>query len=63
MIEVHRREKVLLDKIKNTPKAVKASIVIFLASFISQGISFFTTPVFTRLMSIEEYGIIAQYNS
>lgn len=53
----------MLENIKNMPKAVKASIVIFLASFISQGISFFTTPIFTRLMSIEEYGIIAQYNS
>ncbi len=45
------------------PYQIKASVVIMLASFATSAISFLTTPVFTRLMSIEEYGLVVQYNS
>ena len=42
---------------------VKASIAIMIATFITQAANFLTTPIFTRILSVEEYGLIAQYNS
>jgi O-antigen/teichoic acid export membrane protein len=44
-------------------QALMSSIMIALASFITQGINLITTPIFTRVMSVEEYGLVAQYNS
>ena len=45
------------------PDAAKSSIVFALSSFILKGISFITTPIFTRIMDSSCYGIIATYNS
>lgn len=45
------------------PYQIKASVVILIASFATSAISFLTTPIFTRLMSVEEYGLVVQYNS
>ncbi|MBO6243818.1 MAG: oligosaccharide flippase family protein [Clostridia bacterium] len=45
------------------PNQVKSSIVILIASFATSAISFLTTPIFTRLMSVEEYGLVVQYNT
>ena len=45
------------------PYQIKASIIILIASFATSAISFLTTPIFTRLMSVEEYGLVVQYNS
>ena len=50
-------------KIANTPKQVKSSFVIFLASFITSASAFLVTPIFTRLLTLDEYGLVAQYNS
>ncbi|MDR2915255.1 MAG: hypothetical protein LBV74_10565 [Tannerella sp.] len=44
-------------------KAAKASIAYTFASFFTQGLNIITTPIFTRLLSIEDYGIITTYNS
>ena len=33
------------------------------ATFILKGISFFTTPVFTRLMGAEDFGIVSNFNT
>ena len=48
-----------INKFKTIPIQVKASIWFFLCSFLQKGISFITTPIFTRALSTTEYG---QYN-
>ena len=48
---------------KRIPKQVKASAVILLSSFINGAMNFLTVPIFTRILSIEEYGLTAQYYS
>lgn len=53
----------LLLKWKKTPESARSAIVFVLSSFIIKGISFITTPIFTRLMDSTQYGIIATYNS
>ena len=45
------------------PKPVKASIWFMAASIVSKGISMFTTPIFTRLLTTEQYGIYSIYQS
>lgn len=43
-------------KYKNMTPAIKASIWFMICSILQKGISFITVPIFTRLLSIEEYG-------
>lgn len=45
------------------PDAVKASIWFVIASIIQKGISFLTTPIFTRIMTTSEYGTFSVYQS
>lgn len=49
----------LLNKYNAFPLQVKASFWFLICAFLQKGISFITTPIFTRLMSTAEYG---QYN-
>lgn len=44
------------EKYKNGPIQFKASLWFLLCSFVQKAISVITTPIFTRLMSTEEYG-------
>lgn len=46
----------LAKKIKSLPLGVKASIGYFIASVITSGIAYITTPLYTRMLSTEEYG-------
>lgn len=46
----------LIEKIKSLPAGMKASIAFFFASVITSGISYIVTPIYTRLLSAEEYG-------
>lgn len=48
--------KTLINKIINLPQAVKASFAFLVASVLSSGISYLVTPVYTRLLSPEQYG-------
>lgn len=48
---------------KIMPSEVKSSIVFAISSFILKGISFITTPIFTRILEPAHYGIISTYNS
>jgi O-antigen/teichoic acid export membrane protein len=48
---------------KNISIQVKSSIVAFLSTFITGAISFLTMPIFTRILSIKEYGIVSTYNA
>lgn len=53
----------LLDKYKKIPGPVKASLWFTLCNVTQKGISLLSTPIFTRLMSTEEYGVYTIYQS
>lgn len=46
----------VLHKFDNLPLAVKASIVYLIGSVISKALAYITTPIYTRMLSSEEYG-------
>lgn len=53
--------KSLINKLRSIPKGVKASIAFFIASIVSTGMSYITTPIFTRLLSSDEYGQVSVF--
>lgn len=53
----------LLSKYQKMPAQVKASLWFLVCSFITRGIAFITTPIYTRLMSTEEFGRYNVYTS
>ena len=55
--------KAILNKFKNMPENLKATLVFAIASFATSGINYLTTPIFTRLLTGEEYGAVSMYNS
>lgn len=50
-------------KYKNLPKQFKASLWFLICSFLQKGISVITTPIFTRILTTEEYGQYSVFNS
>ena len=50
----------LIDKI---PKQVKATVAFIIASTITQGLSLLVTPLFVRIMTTEQIGIVTNFNS
>lgn len=50
-------------KYQRVPSPVKASIWFTVCSILQKGISFLTTPVFTRLLTTAEYGKFSVYQS
>ena len=52
-----------IDKYKSLPKGIRASFWFLICAFLQKGISSITTPIFTRLMSTEEYGQFGTFNS
>lgn len=53
----------LLKKYKKIPIHIKAAFWFLVCSFLQKGISVITTPIFTRLLSTEEYGRFNVFNS
>ncbi len=51
------------DKFDSLTISLKATIVFGIASFATSGINYITTPIFTRLLTPEDYGVISVYNS
>lgn len=51
----------IVERIKNLAPGVKASIALFLSSMVTKGISYITMPIFTRMLSTEEYGQVSLY--
>lgn len=51
------------QKFSNLPSGVKTAAAFLAASIISKGMSFITTPIFTRLMSSEEYGQVSLFTT
>ena len=52
-----------VDKYKSLPVQAKASFWFLICAFLQRGISMITTPIFTRLLSTEDYGQIGVFNS
>ncbi|MEI2393374.1 oligosaccharide flippase family protein [Priestia megaterium] len=44
-------------------KNTKASMFYFIGNIFNKGIAFFTIPIFTRLMSVSDYGLVNTYLS
>ena len=53
----------IVDKIRKIPVGFKAASVYTLASVFSKGLSVVTVPIFTRLMTTSEIGVVNLYNS
>lgn len=57
---------IIIQKLKNFQNAsdgVKASVVYTLSSLFTRGLAIITVPIFTRLMSSAEIGVVNLYNS
>lgn len=53
----------LLNKYKSIPVAAKASLWFAVCSIVQKGISLITIPLFTRLLTTEQYGEFSVYQS
>ena len=52
-----------IHTIQNASVQVKASMAFMAVNFMQKGISFLTAPIFTRLLTTNEYGVITIYSS
>lgn len=52
-----------IGSFKKIPQGVKASIAFFIASVITSGIAYITTPIYTRLLTTDEYGQVSIFLS
>lgn len=55
--------KKICKKYSKAPQSIKASIWFMICSLLQKAISFITIPIFTRLLSSEEYGFYSVYMS
>ena len=55
--------KKIIEKYKAIPLGVKVSVALVVCSLFQKGIQMITTPIFTRLLTTEEYGQISVYSS
>ena len=55
--------KKILTKYNSMSTVVKASFWFTICSVLSKGMAFLTIPIFTRIMTTEEYGYVTLYNS
>ena len=53
----------LYDKYEKMPVPAKASMWFVVCSIIQKGMAFITTPIFTRLLTSEKFGLVSVYNS
>lgn len=53
----------LREKYTKMPLPAKASIWFVICSVVQKGIAFLTTPIFTRLLTTDEYGMVSIFNS
>lgn len=56
-------KKLKINNLDNIPENLKATFVFAIASFATSGINYITTPIFTRILTTSEYGLISVYNS
>jgi O-antigen/teichoic acid export membrane protein len=53
----------LKEKYNNLPAAVKASVLFVFCGILKDAIDFIVTPIFSRILEQEEYGLFNVYNS
>ncbi len=53
----------LIQKYKNLSLPLKVSVWFFVCSLLQKGLAFLTTPLFTRLLSVDDYGIVSIFYS
>ena len=53
----------IYNKFKNLSAPVKASIFFVICNVLQKGISLISAPIFTRLLTSEEYGMFSLFNS
>lgn len=53
----------ILSKYKKMPIPLRASLWFLICTFLQKGISVLTTPIFTRILTTEEYGNYNVFNS
>lgn len=53
----------LFNRFNSMSTPIKAAIAFMIASIFQQGLNIITTPIFTRILSTSDYGIINVYNS
>lgn len=53
----------LINKYKSISIVVKASMIYTFASLLTKGLNIITTPIFTRIMTTEEIGIVTTFTS
>lgn len=58
-----KKIKLFFKKYHSLPIQVRAAFWFMICSFMQKGISSITTPIFTRLLSTEEYGQYSVFNS
>lgn len=58
-----RKIKLFIDKYRSLEIVAKATLWFLICSFFQKGLSLISTPIFTRLMSTEEFGQFNIYNS
>lgn len=63
MITIRRYTETVKEKWNKTPLEAKVSISYAICSILQQSISFITLPLFTRLLSTEQYGQVTVYGS
>ena len=55
--------KKLIEKYRSIPVSARATIWFIITSTLQKGMSLITTPIFTRMMTAEQYGQYSVYNS
>lgn len=55
--------KKVVSKFKSASPAAKASMALLFANLVLKGLSLISGPVFTRLMSTEQYGVVSTFTS
>lgn len=50
-------------KYKEMPVVARASLWFVICGFMTRGVSLLTTPIFTRLLTTEQYGVYSVFNS
>lgn len=53
----------LIDKYRTASAPVRSSMWYMICSFAQKGISFITVPIFTRILTAEQYGTVSVYYS
>lgn len=53
----------ILNKYRNLSEPLKASVWFAVCNFLQKGIQFVTAPIFTRLLSADDFGVTNVYNS